>query len=136
MNARYKKLPVKNAKQIIVETFNWCVEKFGTPLKNGELPDLNVSYMRNSDCFAYFCSMDREITIFPYMIQSKSMLIRSVIHEYTHFLQMPHRKNYRKYTKLEENFGYDNNPLEVEAYEAELKYYRTCYSYLNTKGIV
>jgi hypothetical protein len=136
MNARYKKLPVKNAKQIIVETFNWCVEKFGTPLKNGELPDLNVSYMRNSDCFAYYCSMDREITIFPYMIQSKSMLIRSVIHEYTHFLQMPHRKNYRKYTKLEEDFGYDNNPLEVEAYEAELKYYRTCYSYLNTKGIV
>jgi hypothetical protein len=49
---------------------------------------------------------------------------------------MPHRKNYRKYTKLEEDFGYDNNPLEVEAYEAELKYYRTCYSYLNTKGIV
>jgi hypothetical protein len=136
MNARYKKLPVKNAKQIIVETFNWCVEKFGTPLKNGELPDLNVSYVRNSDCFAYYCSMDREITIFPYMIQSKSMLIRSVIHEYTHFLQMPHRKNYRKYTKLEEDFGYDNNPLEVEAYEAELKYYRTCYSYLNTKGIV
>ena len=136
MNARYKKLPVKNAKQIIVETFNWCVEKFGTPLKNGELPDLNVSYVRNSDCFGYYCSMDREITIFPYMIESKSMLIRSVIHEYTHFLQMPHRKNYRKYTKLEEDFGYDNNPLEVEAYEAELKYYRTCYSYLNTKGIV
>jgi len=136
MNARYKKLPVKNAKQIINETFNWCIEKFGTPLKNGELPDLNVSYIRNSDCFGYYCSMDREITIFPYMIQSKSMLIRSVIHEYTHFLQMPHRKNYRKYTKLEENFGYDNNPLEVEAYEAELKYYRTCYSYLNTKGIV
>ena len=136
MNARYKKLPVKNAKQIINETFNWCIEKFGTPLKNGELPDLNVSYVKNSDCFAYYCSMDREITIFPYMIQSKSMLIRSVIHEYTHFLQMPHRKNYRKYTKLEENFGYDNNPLEVEAYDAELKYYRTCYSYLNTKGIV
>jgi len=136
MNARYKKLPVKNAKQIINETFNWCIEKFGTPLKNGELPDLNVSYIRNSDCFGYYCSMDREITIFPYMIGSKSMLIRSVIHEYTHFLQMPHRKNYRKYTKLEEDFGYDNNPLEVEAYDAELKYYRTCYSYLNTKGIV
>ena len=136
MNSRYKKLPVKNAKQIITETFNWCVEKFGTPLKNGEIPDLTVSYVRNSDCFAYFCSMDREIVIYPYMIESKCMLIRSVIHEYTHFLQMPHRKNYRKYTKMEEDFGYDNNPLEVEAYEAELKYYRTCYSHLNTKGIV
>jgi len=136
METKNKKLPVKNAKRIIEETFNWCVNKFGTPLKNGELPDLNISYVRNSDCFAYFCSVDREMTIYPFMIDSKSMLIRSVIHEYTHFLQMPNKKNYQKYTKLEKNFGYDNNPLEVEAYKAELKYYRTCYSYLKNNGIV
>lgn len=136
METKNKKLPVKNAKRIIEESFNWCVNKFGTPLKNGELPNLNILYVRNSDCFAYFCSVDREITIHPFMIDSKSMLIRCVIHEYTHFLQMPHRKNYQKYTKLEKSFGYDNNPLEVEAYEAELKYYRTCYSHLKRNGIV
>lgn len=136
MNSRRKKIPVKNAKKILQQAFEWCVERFGSPLKNGDIPNFIISYERNSDCFGYYCSLEKEIVIFPFEIQSKSMLIRSVIHEYTHFLQMPKTKEYPKYLKMEKKYGYENNPFEIGAYEAELKYYRTCYSYLKRNGVV
>ena len=131
-----KKIPFKNAKQIAEEAFIWCVKKFGSPIKTKEVPELIVSYERSSDCYGYYVSATKEIVVFPFEIPSKTMLVRVLIHEYTHFLQMPKVRDHSKYNKLNKMYGYDGNPLEVEAYQAELKYYRSCYSHLKKMGVV
>lgn len=136
MSLKKKKIPYKNAKQIAVEAYEWCVKRFGSPLKNGQLPEFIVSFERGADYYGHYCSSDKEIVVFPFTIPSKTMLIRSVIHEYTHFLQMPRTRDGVKYNKLDKKYGYQENPLEIEAYEAELKYYRSCYNSLKNKGIV
>jgi len=136
MTYRNKKMKFKNAKKIATEAFIWCVERFGSPLKNGDVPDFYVYYHRSSDCYGFYDSLEREIVVFPYEIPSKTMLIRTIIHEYTHFLQMPRIKDGSKYTKLEKKFGYEENPMETEAYEAEKKYYKSCYNFLKKRGVI
>lgn len=133
---RNKKMAFKNAKVIAQEAFDWCVEKFGTPIKSGQIPELFVSYERDSDCYGYYTSIDKEIVVFPFIIPSKTMLVRVIIHEYTHFLQMPKTRDYPKYNKLSKMYGYEENPWEIEAYQAELKYYRSCYNKLKKRGVV
>ena len=56
MSKRNKKIPFKNPKKIAQEAFDWCVEKFGSPLKNGEIPTFEISFDRDSDCYGYYSS--------------------------------------------------------------------------------
>lgn len=136
IDLKKKKIPFKNSKQIAQEAFEWCVKKFGSPMRNKSVPELIISYERSSDCYGYYASATKEIVVYPFEIPSKSMMVRVIIHEYTHFLQMPKVRDHSKYNKLNKIHGYDGNPLEHEAYDNELKYYRSCYAYLKKRGVV
>lgn len=123
---------LKNKRKIVESAYEWCCAKFGTPLKTGLYPELEIVSKPKSDlCGEY---LDRCLIINTCLCQTKSALIRVVIHEYTHFLQMPKIRDMSKYSKLYRNFEYHNHPMEVEAYNAELKYYRSCYRDLKKKG--
>lgn len=123
-------------KSLIVEkTYEWCVNKFGSPLKSGIVPDLEISKNYRFKEFQGEYS-ERLITIYAHNCKSISGLIRVVIHEYTHFLQMPKINDMGKYNKLSEKFSYELNPMEIEARESELKHYRNCYAYLKRNGVI
>jgi diadenosine tetraphosphatase ApaH/serine/threonine PP2A family protein phosphatase len=69
------------------------------------------------------------IRIFPRRIKSKLDLIRTIIHEYTHYVQLYDSPRMdRKYVKANEELGYQNNPFEIEARENEVKYMRLVYA--------
>jgi uncharacterized protein YbgA (DUF1722 family) len=120
---------------IIEKTYEWCVNKFGSPLKSGITPDLEISKNYRFKDFQGEYS-ERLITIYAHNCKSISGLIRVVIHEYTHFLQMPKINDTRKYSKLSDKFSYESHPMEIEAFESELKHYRTCYAYLKRNGVI
>ena len=123
---------VRNKKQIVEATYEWCVNKFGSPLKSGIVPDLEISKnYRFKDVQGEYS--ERLITIYAHNCKSISGLIRVVIHEYTHFLQMPKMNDMSKYHKLSEKFSYESHPMEIEAYAAEKIWNRKSLYYLRKK---
>jgi hypothetical protein len=126
---------VRNKKQIIEATYEWCVNKFGSPLKSGIVPDLEVSKNYRIKGLQGEYS-ERLITIYAHNCKSISGLIRVVIHEYTHFLQMPKMNDMSKYEKLCKKFSYETHPMEIEAYESELKHFRNCLKYLQRRNVI
>jgi|LakMenE01Jun11ns_1017448.scaffolds.fasta_scaffold8679846_1 hypothetical protein len=126
---------VRNKKQIVEATYEWCVNKFGSPLKSGIVPDLEISKNYRFKDFQGEYS-ERLITIYAHNCKSISGLIRVVIHEYTHFLQMPKMNDMSKYEKLCKKFSYETHPMEIEAYESELKHFRNCLKYLQRRNVI
>jgi hypothetical protein len=126
---------VRNKKQIVEATYEWCVNKFGSPLKSGIVPDLEVSKNYRIKGLQGEYS-ERLITIYAHNCKSISGLIRVVIHEYTHFLQMPKMNDMSKYEKLCKKFSYETHPMEIEAYESELKHFRNCLKYLQRRNVI
>lgn len=65
-----------------------------------------------------FCSMANELIIYWKNIKSKEDLIRTIIHEYQHYLQSP------SWMKRYYNMGYDysDHPYEIAAYKEEGNY--------------
>ena len=126
---------VRNKKLIVDAAYDWCVNKFGSPLKSGVVPDLVISknYKIKHIEGDY---AERIITIYAHNCKSVSALIRVVIHEYTHFMQMPKIYDMSKYYKLSEKYSYSTHPMEVDAYNAELKHFRNCLRYLQRRNVI
>ena len=106
-------------RQVVEDTFQWCVNKFGSPLKSGEVPKLRVRFTGSKSMCG--CYTKRELFVFPNNMTSLKDLVATVVHEYTHFLQMPGLKDMNKYFKMYKVDGYDNE-FEREAFAAEKKY--------------
>jgi tRNA isopentenyl-2-thiomethyl-A-37 hydroxylase MiaE len=104
-------------------------------LKSGIVPDLEVSKNYRIKGLQGEYS-ERLITIYAHNCKSISGLIRVVIHEYTHFLQMPKMNDMSKYEKLCKKFSYETHPMEIEAYESELKHFRNCLKYLQRRNVI
>ena len=49
---------------------------------------------------------------------------------------MPKLRDMNKYSELYLIHGYKNHPMEIEAYQSELKHFRNCLKYLQRKGII
>ena len=106
-------------RQVVKDTFEWCVNKFGSPLKSREVPKLRVRFTGRKNLCGYYYK--RELYVFPDNMTNLKDLVATVVHEYTHFLQMPAKNDMKKYYKLYELDGYDNQ-FEREAFAAEKKY--------------
>ena len=108
-------------KEVTKNTYQWCVEKFGSPLKGGQLPKLRIHFSNRRKYKGQYVAKTREIYVYVYYMDSIKDIIETVIHEYTHFLQMPKLRDGMKYHRLYMKDGYDNE-FEREAYEAEKLY--------------
>ena len=125
------KYNIKKATKIANLAYRWCENRFGHPLKT-VIGDFKVSQdKRVKHMLGEY--MDRNIKIYIYNCSSYSEVIRTVIHEYTHYLQMPKLNDNGKYYRLDEKYGYINNPMEVEAREAEDMFIKTCRGYVYSK---
>jgi hypothetical protein len=106
-------------REVVEQTFQWCVNKFGSPLKSGEVPKLRVRFTGSKNLCGFY--RKRELFVFPNNVTSLYELIATVVHEYTHFLQMPKLNDMSKYYRLYKVDGYYNE-FEIEAFNAEKKY--------------
>jgi hypothetical protein len=124
---------VRNKKKIVELTYEWCCNKFGSPLKTKQYPALEIIANRNSRYSGEYS--ERVITINTALCKTRSSLIRVVIHEYTHFLQMPKLPDMKKYHDLFSIHGYGEHPMEIEAFNMELKHFRNCFKYLKRRKV-
>jgi len=122
---------MEKQKLIAELVFEWCEKKWGSPLKTKKC-ELIVSFDRRVKNFTGYY-LDRTIKVFPLNCLTKKELIKTVLHEYCHFLQMPSLSDSRYYSQMDKSLGYDKNPYEVQARLFEKKYYKKCKKYIDKK---
>jgi hypothetical protein len=69
----------------------------------------------DKDLIGEYCSMMNEIVVYWKNIPSSEVLIRTMVHEYQHYLQSPSWMT--RYYNM--GYGYNDHPYEVQAYNEE-----------------
>jgi hypothetical protein len=71
------------------------------------------------DCHAEYCGIDNEIVIYYPNMKSRKMVIKTLIHEYQHYLQSP-----SWFKRYYDQYGYDytTHPYELAAIKEEKNY--------------
>jgi hypothetical protein len=77
--------------------------------------------MKGFDVYGNYCFYRNTITIYLPNNRTIDDIVSTVIHEYTHYLQV--RNTYREYEKTT---YYSQNPLERQAKRNEDKYTKLC----------
>ena len=93
---------------------NWCKSEFGFKKHRG-MPKIIFTYkIYANDFWGYYDFDENLIVVFTNTFVNRnrtiSSLIRTIIHEYTHYKQ-----DMRGYQKLLYLHGYKNHPQEIEA---------------------
>ena len=105
--------------KIAKETINYCVQTLGTK-PSLELPAVSV-VKRKSRRYGQYDPIKNKIEIHYNICGDVKMVIKTIIHEYTHSLQ-----NLRDYHFVLATVGYDKHPQEIEACKNE-KLYSPCW---------
>lgn len=100
----------------IIEYYGWSKHFKTTPFLIIE--DSPYSDADDTECIGEFCAMSNELIIYWKNIESEIELVKSLVHEYQHYLQSP------TWMKRYYNMGYDysNHPYEIAAYKEEDNY--------------
>jgi len=119
-------LTVRQIRGVVCETIRWCETNLGT--KSYKV-DYSVRTLGEKYIPAYGCYDDsrKTIMVFRNHAPDVKMIVRSVLHEYTHYLQ-----NLRWYNNTLKKVGYDNHPQEVEARMME-NLYSKCWNNIKNK---
>jgi hypothetical protein len=105
-------------KQIVEYVEKYIVEvesHYGLSKHQQTTPYIYLSRDIIDDIKGEYCYMINEITIYYNNIGSLEELIRTVIHEYQHYLQSPSWMT--RYYKM--GYDYSNHPYEIAAYKEE-----------------
>lgn len=120
----------KNLVNKIVDiTFEWCYEKFGV---NKGKPTIIVTW-DDSPYYGLFFRIPNDeaiILIYPNVCGSISRIVRTIIHEYKHYLQFNNYKEFLNYGKTSKKYEYDQNPYELECLEFETMNHKSCYNHI------
>jgi hypothetical protein len=119
-------LSVHQIRTIVKETIMWCQENLGT--KSYDV-DFSVRTLRNKTNPSYGCydGARRTIMVYRNYTPTVKMIIRVVLHEYTHYLQ-----NLRWYGNVLSKVGYNKHPQELEARLME-DLYSQCWGEIKVK---
>jgi hypothetical protein len=63
-------------------------------------------------------------------------IINTVIHEYTHYLDMPAQQNQKEYNRYLKQIGYFDNPYEINARVTADRYTPLCFEDMQRLGFV
>jgi hypothetical protein len=63
-------------------------------------------------------------------------LIDTIIHEYTHYLDMPFQQDQKEYNRYLKQKGYYDNPFQINAREKADKYTLICLKEIKLKGLI
>jgi len=119
-------LSTAQIRRVVGETIKWCQENLGTKSYG---VDFSVRTQRNKTSPSYGCydNARRTIMLHRNYTPTVKMIVRTVLHEYTHYLQ-----NLRWYHNVLSKVGYDKHPQELEARGME-KLYSICWNEIKNK---
>jgi hypothetical protein len=112
----------------------WCIEKFGINEHRGN-PYVcwewnSLDGEQDKDCLAFFDDDDNTIIIRVRGHRTVKNFVKTLIHEYIHYLQ-PAKGGW--YERWEEQYGYEKNPYEIEAYYLSDLYAQTATNFVMEK---
>lgn len=113
-NTKLNQLSEKEITKIVSKTIEFCVINLGK-LKNKQYPKVSISYEPNYEFMGKYNPVNNEIFLYTKNCKTISDLTKTIIHEWTHTKQ----RILTEYNKLYKKLGYDNHPMEIEAYQAE-----------------
>jgi hypothetical protein len=119
-------LSVRQIRSIVCETIRWCETNLGTKRYgvNYSVRTLRKGY---TPCYGCYDDSRKTIMVFRNHAPDVKMVVRSVLHEYTHYLQ-----NLRWYNNTLKKVGYDKHPQELEARMSETMY-SICWNNIKNK---
>ena len=121
------KVTKRNTK-ISTLALEWCINNLGNPLKTISPTIILKNDKRVKNMYGFY--MDQNITIHLSTTKTTRQMVSTIIHEYCHYLQSPRISAFTKYWKLNDKFGYNNNPFEIEARQFESTFTNSCYNYI------
>jgi hypothetical protein len=109
-------LSTTQIRRVVAETIAWCQDNLGTKSYG---VDYSVRTQRNktTPSYGYYDGARRTIMLHRNYTPTVKMIVRTVLHEYTHYLQ-----NLRWYNNVLSKVGYDKHPQEIEARVTETMY--------------
>ena len=118
INSLTDKLDMRTIKKIVYMSLGWCEKNLS---RDGHRkPPYKISIRKQyggETCYGEYDDDTHTITIFYNNCHNVELLIKTVLHEYTHYLQ-----NLRWYNNVLSKVGYDNHPQEKEALVMEELY--------------
>ena len=112
-------------KKYALLAIKWCREYFGLNERKKTKLLFNFSTksrkIGNSMVYGNYCFYRNKMTIYEPACETLYDVVATVIHEYTHYLQV--RRKYREY---ELSRYYSHNPMERQAKRNEDKYTKIC----------
>ena len=118
-------IDTESKKRYAIAALKWCESYFGLCDRKKRKPLFRFSERKrksdNFDIFGNYCFYRNEIIIYLPNNNTIYDLVATVIHEYTHYLQV--RRKYREY---ELSRYYSHNPMERQAKRNEDKYTKIC----------
>ena len=111
-------LTIPAIRRVIRETISWASENVGTKRKRLPLTfKVKTNPLKGCSVYGIYDPTTNVIWIDPVQCHNVKLIIRTVLHEYCHFLQ-----DIRSYKKLLREVGYNNHPQELEARVMETMY--------------
>lgn len=111
-------LSVHAVRRIVSETISWCETNVGTKRKRLPLTFKVTSVpFCNERAYGQYDPTTNKITISHSECPNVKTVIRTVLHEYCHFLQ-----DMRSYSRVLREVGYNKHPMEIEARVMETMY--------------
>jgi hypothetical protein len=106
--------------KIINEVFPKVINHYGWSKHFDTTPHIMIEDspyddIDDPDSIGEFCSMGNELVIYWKNIKSKEDLIRTIVHEYQHYLQSPIWM--KRYYNM--GYNYSDHPYEIAAYKEE-----------------
>jgi len=105
-------------RRVVLETIKWCEANLGKKCKSRTLKykvrTLGPAY---TPAYGMYDPVKNTIYVFRNHAPTVKMVVQSVLHEYTHFLQ-----NLRWYGHVLSEVGYQNHPQEKQARVMETLY--------------
>lgn len=108
----------KQVTEIAESNFHKIVDYYGFSKFHGTTPylEIDISPFADSktDSFGEYNADDNSIVIYWPKMKTNEDIIRTIIHEYQHYLQS--KTWYTRYSRM---YDYSTNPYEIAAYKAE-----------------
>ena len=118
LHSRTRKMTTPELRKLVCETIKWCEANIGKKYKSRTLKyrvlTLGEQY---TPAYGMYCPDKNTLYVFRNHAPTVKMVIKSVLHEYTHFMQ-----NLRWYGHTLAKVGYKKHPQELQARGMEFFY--------------
>ena len=125
-------IPTAPYTHIVRETIGFCG---GILHESGirHFPSFTIRYYRHKKNAGVF---NGEVVIYLKSNADMEFLVNTTLHEVRHYMQSVTDKQYKKYDDLTRDYGYWNNPLEVDARSFADRYTRDALKHLESKQLI